>query len=426
MKNLFLAFFLLPSLAISAPFSLLVNQRNIADTATLQRTVPVPALDVSSMFGIDQYTNLPALFEFGTSMGIIGGKLECGPEWVAILNKPTFAAVATSGDYHDLINQPTITPQANADWLASSGVSAILNRPSLAAVATSGSYSDLSGAPAIPAAQVSSDWAAGTGISQVLNKPTTLSGYGIADAYPRFGNPSNFLTGVTGSQVIAALGFTPYNAANTSNFVDQSGARTSISLTTTGTAGAATYNSATGALNIPNYAPGTGTVTSVTAGAGLSGGTITTSGTISLPNTGMAGSYAGVTTDAQGRVTAGTVRSQSVATRSLNAAFQVSQTRDAEVSYSVQCTITASISGGQACDVILEIASDAAFTSNVQTLGIIGTGQTYTLAIAIQGVAPQTAQVSGYVPAGYYARLRTVNVTGSPSYLYRAGQETLF
>lgn len=46
-------------------------------------------------------------------------------------------------------------------------------------------------------------------------------------------------------------------------------------------------------------------VTSITAGTGLSGGTITSTGTISLPNVGTAGTYGAVTTDAQGRVTAG-------------------------------------------------------------------------------------------------------------------------
>lgn len=64
---------------------------------------------------------------------------------------------------------------------------------------------------------------------------------------------------------------------------------------------------------------GTGTVTSVTAGAGLSGGTITTSGTISMPNVGAAGNYgsassvAVVTTDAQGRVSSATTTAIAIA-----------------------------------------------------------------------------------------------------------------
>jgi len=55
-----------------------------------------------------------------------------------------------------------------------------------------------------------------------------------------------------------------------------------LTLTTTGTSGAATLTGAT--LNIPQYSAGggSGTVTSVATGYGLSGGTITTSGTLVL------------------------------------------------------------------------------------------------------------------------------------------------
>ena len=40
--------------------------------------------------------------------------------------------VATSGNYDDLLNRPTIPPaQVNSDWNASSGVSQILNKPTI-------------------------------------------------------------------------------------------------------------------------------------------------------------------------------------------------------------------------------------------------------------------------------------------------------
>lgn len=147
------------------------------------------------------------------------------------------------------------------------------------------------------------------------------------------------------------------------------------------------------------------------------------SGSTMQPALGAIGS--GLSFDGTTLSAAGTAPSQSAQTRSLNTAYQISSSRAAFVHYSVQITVTASISGGQNGDVFLEIASDVNFTSNVQTLAVAGSGQTYTLAVAIQGIQPQTSELSGYVPLGYYTRLRTVQNTGTPSFLYRFGQEVL-
>ena len=97
-------------------------------------------------------------------------------------NTTDLATVATTGDYDDLLNKPSIpSAQVNSDWNANSGVAEILNKPtlgtmaaesandytptaSLAAVATSGSYTDLSNTPTLgtAAAAATTDFATAT------------------------------------------------------------------------------------------------------------------------------------------------------------------------------------------------------------------------------------------------------------------------
>ncbi len=60
-----------------------------------------------------------------------------------------------------------------------------------------------------------------------------------------------------------------------------------------------------------------GTVTSITAGSGLTGGTINGSGTIALNSVGTAGTYSKVTTDSSGRVVSGSSLQQSDMTTAL-------------------------------------------------------------------------------------------------------------
>ena len=61
-----------------------------------------------------------------------------------------------------------------------SGLATKADTADLATVATSGNYNDLTNRPTIPAAQVNADWNASTGAAQILNKPTIPDVSGFA------------------------------------------------------------------------------------------------------------------------------------------------------------------------------------------------------------------------------------------------------
>lgn len=279
-------------------------------------------------------------------------------------------------------------------------------------------------------AQVQTDWNASTGLGVLLNKPVNVSD---------FSNDANYVTASTLTTSLGGYALTSdlanyvtgaSLASTLTNYASTTALTTGLSAKFANPSGTtAQYVRGDGSIaTLPTA--GTGTVTSIgvtSSNLTVSGSPVTTSGSIavSLPSVGTAGNYTVVTTDAQGRVTAGTAASQSAATRTLNSAFQVSSTRASLVNYSVRIVTTASIGGNQDGDVILEIASDSGFTTNVQTLSITQNAQAISLAVVLNSVQTQTGVLSGYVPAGYYVRLRTVNNTGAPNFQYRAGQEVL-
>lgn len=91
-------------------------------------------------------------------------------DWSVITNKPALF----NGDYNSLIN-----------------------KPSYATVATTGSYNDLINKPTIPAAQVNADWNANIGAAQILNKPNDIiTGSAAASQLAMF-NGTNSLRGLT-------------------------------------------------------------------------------------------------------------------------------------------------------------------------------------------------------------------------------------
>ena len=217
----------------------------------------------------------------------------------------TGAVIAVSGDY----NTSQVTENTNLYFTDAR------SRSALSFAAGSGAYNSTTGVITIP-----------TNNNQITNGSnfitlTSLSG-GTGISY---NNTTGVITNSAPDQTvslsngagISVTGTYPsFTIASTITQYTDALARAAISLTTTGTSGAATYNSTTGVLNVPNYAPdlsgyvptsrtltinGTafdlsanrswsvGTVTSVAASAGtgisISGSPITTSGTLTITNT---------------------------------------------------------------------------------------------------------------------------------------------
>lgn len=186
----------------------------------------------------------------------------------------------------------------------------------------------------------------------------------------------------------------------------------------TGLQGPIGLTGATGATGVP----GTGSVVSVTAGTGLSGGTITTTGTISLPNTGTAGTYASVTTDAQGRVTSGTALAlndspgRTLVSSTAATGYQISSTRVVQACYEGSFSTTSTIGGPSSASVFLETADTNSTTPGDWTTKAQQTySNTITLAIVLNQVQGNNWTICRYIPGGKFVRLRVGGVTGTAS-----------
>lgn len=103
-------------------------------------------------------------YEIGDFVWYIGNVYEC------IANNDSILPTNTS--YWTLVGAGNRLRESPTDWNSTSGDNQILNKPTLATVATSGDYNDLTNLPTIPAAQVNSDWNAVGGVAEILNKPT--------------------------------------------------------------------------------------------------------------------------------------------------------------------------------------------------------------------------------------------------------------
>ena len=108
-------------------------------------------------------------------------------------------------------------------------------------------------------------------------------------------------------------------------------------------------------------------------------------------------------------------------TRALNTAFQVSVSRPVLVSYSVDISVVSLLLTGTQGTITLQYADTAAMASPV-TVSVATNSTGGVLNVANIG----TASLVGFVPAGKFVRLTTTNVSGTPTFTFRNGQETIF
>lgn len=163
------------------------------------------------------------------------------------------------------------------------------------------------------------------------------------------------------------------NLAEGSNlYFTNARARSAISLTTTGTTGAATYSSATGVLNIPQYGPG--------APSTVSRGFSSTTG------------------------------------------FQPSTTNSTHVSYTIRIACSLSLTGGTYGAVIMEKSANG--STGWTEVTRCENGNTGTLTVGLNTVQTGCYNIGGIIPAGYFVRLRQATTSGTPTYTYVTGEET--
>jgi hypothetical protein len=115
-------------------------------------------------------------------------------------------------------------------------------------------------------------------------------------------------------------------------------------------------------------------------------------------------------------------RKVAVVTRSFNTAFQTAVDRDVFVNYTVSIACTISLTAGQSGIAYLETSPDNATWT---TVGQVVNTNTGTLTLGLNLTSTNSGNLYGMVPQGYWARIRTSNVTGTPTFSYLIGYETL-
>lgn len=221
--------------------------------------------------------------------------------------------------------------------------------------------------------QVQPDWNSSSGLGHILNQPS-LSGFltsASSLAWSKITGAPSFITGIAWGQITGTL-------SSQSDLVAALAAK----------------------FTIP-----TGTIAQVVLGNGTVG---------AVPGLPAAWVF-------------NTSPGRSIVTGTGAVGFQPSSTRIASVSYSVTVSTTATIGTPANGYIVLEeAATNSATPSAWFPVGAqCGNSQNITLAALLSSAQGTTCQLAADVPIGYFVKIRSVTVSGSPTYTYNNGQEVL-
>lgn len=246
--------------------------------------------------------------------------------------------------------------------------------PSCAGIGSGLSLTDgvLSSTASGGAAQVNADWTATTGVARILNKPT-ISTVGMTGQYGD----------LSGTPSLAPV-------ATTGAYADLSGRPTIPAAQV-----ASDWSATTGVSRILNKPV--------------------------LASVATSGSY----NDLQDKPTIPTMPTRVFAMRTptIGTCFQLSATRDVQVSYAVDITVTLTLTGGARGSTFLRSYSDSACSVAQQTLASGSSGLPASLSVTVGLQNLGTVTLPAIVPAGAWVRIETSSDAGTPTFAARSGQE---
>lgn len=104
--------------------------------------------------------------------------------------------------------------------------------------------------------------------------------------------------------------------------------------------------------------------------------------------------------------------------------FQLSATHTSVATYSVNINVVSSIGSNEDGYIVAEVApTNSTTAADWKEMGRVRIGDTLALALTLSSTKDLSGQLVVIVPAGYYVRLRTVDVAGTPTYTYINGSE---